>query len=421
MSLDIFNLNYEFCSEEFDNLSNNKEALPKSGILIRILSLLKSILKLTYNKLTIKQNKCIHSQSTLFFCISKNEYVSIEQIAKKSENFYILGNNSYKNDFPFLKIYLFSLFFIPIVFFRCIFIKDAYLKKSVKYAFDGFCLAYSMNYLLKFYLKEINPKKIVITNHLNVFHRSLTLVANKLKIKTIYIQHASVTNYFPPISEFDYAILDGADSHDKYASRNIGKCKVFLCGVSKFDVFFNHIKKSKIVNISNVGICINGMDDFTQISDLILKLQSKLSPNIILTIRPHPAYRQNSDFVLYSNIYDNILYSDSKIEPSFNYIIKQDLIICGDSNIALEATIMNVPCIYYDPFSLKKDWYGFLKNKVVYYARNTFEVIDLFKLISDIINPDFRIKAKYYVDTINTIHDGNSSNFIFSILNDHCL
>ena len=41
-NFDIFDLNYEYCSNEFGILDSSKDNLPKKGILLRILSLVKN-------------------------------------------------------------------------------------------------------------------------------------------------------------------------------------------------------------------------------------------------------------------------------------------------------------------------------------------------------------------------------------------
>jgi hypothetical protein len=52
------------------------------------------------------------------------------------------------------------------------------------------------------------PRFLVVSNDHNPINRALTLLALKLGVKSIYMQHASVSERFPPL-RFNYAFLDG--------------------------------------------------------------------------------------------------------------------------------------------------------------------------------------------------------------------
>ena len=46
-------------------------------------------------------------------------------------------------------------------------------------------------------------------------NRALLLVAKSKGIKTVYMQHASVSNLFP-VLDFDYSFLDGVNAYNIY-------------------------------------------------------------------------------------------------------------------------------------------------------------------------------------------------------------
>ena len=108
-----------------------------------------------------------------------------------------------------------------------------------------FCGAYSyVPYFINI-LSKTKPKLVIVSNDHSLNCRSLRLAAQILGIRTLYIQHASISNIFPPL-EFDYALLDGLVSYKKYVScyeknknnnrvkKNAIKCKVLLTGQKKY-------------------------------------------------------------------------------------------------------------------------------------------------------------------------------------------
>ena len=102
-------------------------------------------------------------------------------------------------------------------------------------------------------------------------------------------------------------------------------------------------------------------------------------------------------------------------EPSFDFLKQCDAIIAGDSNILLEAALMNVLPMYYD-FSLSKlDFYGFVHNKLATYYSMPDELCSALKAIID-NKPSVRLKAKYYCSTIGTHYDGHSSDLASAII-----
>lgn len=409
--LDIFDINYEHCSEGLGILNTPPDNLPKKGIFIRILSLIKGCLKYSFKK---KKGGYLDKNSIFFFAISQNEKNSLKSIISELPQSSLVGDDVFKNGYPLGKIYWVSLFFIPVVFYRFLICKNTYHKRSFSYAFDGFCIAYSSKYVLNRYLIKIQPSKIIIANQLSVYHRSLLNAANKLNIETVFIQHASVNEKFSNLNLFSYALLEGEDSLLKYQKNGTRNKKLFLIGIPKFDKYFARISKSK--EITSIGICTNGMDDFNKYDNLISLIKKKL-PKVTLIIRPHPSDRRKQGWFELAKKLDS-LYSDVTRDESFVFFQDVNLILAGDSNIHLEAALLNIPSIYYDPLDKKIDWYGFHLNKLVYYANNANNVIDI---IMQLLNnlPNTRVKAKFYSESINSNFDGKSTKLATMIINEH--
>jgi len=82
--------------------------------------------------------------------------------------------------------------------------------------------------------------------------------------------------------------------------------------------------------------------------------------------------------------------------------------VAGESNILLDAALMNVVPLYYDFAELKLDWYGFLSCGMVEYQRVARELCDVLSKAME-AKPDVRYKARPYCATIGTLYDGRSS------------
>jgi len=355
----------------------------------------------------------VKNKQIVFFDCASNEVKSMSPIQNKIENSYLLGQKKFRNDFPFYSSYLIAIFFIPVVFIRFLFCKDAYLKKSFSYVFDGFCLAYAFTITLPIWLRKIQPRKIVISNQLSVYHRSLAASAHKLGIETIFMQHASVTDNFPPLTNYHTALLEGENTLDKYQKNGSKNLNIYLIGMAKFDYYYGIVNKKAIVE--NIGICTNGMDNIDRFEELINKI-SLLNDIKNIYLRPHPSDRRFEQWSKISIRY-NIKFSNVRVVNSFDFLGKVDLIIAGDSNILLEAALMNVSCIYFDSLNSNHDWYGFNKNGLVdYFNKIDLLLIRVGELIID--KKTTRNIAKKYIETINTSFEGRSSQLAANIIND---
>lgn len=399
--LDIFYINYELCSEKLGLLFLPKENLPKKGIFLRIFSLFKHFIA---SALSIKHAEYIKKDAILFFVMAQNEINSVKSIQAKIPSSHLFGIDCYKNGFPHTRLYFYSLVFIPVVIYRYLICKNKYHKESFFYAFDGFCLAYASRIVLKGYLLKVKPKKIIIANQLSCLHRSLAMIAKKLDIETVYIQHASVTENFSDLNIFSTALLEGEDSLMKFQANGTSNLDLYLIGMPKFDNYFNKIKGKIPPKV--IGLCTNGMDDIEKYTELIHQLSEEFT-NIEIIVRPHPADRRRQDWLKLATKF-KAQFSDVRFTESFAFFETVDLIIAGDSNIHLEAVLLNIPTIYFDPLMQELDWYGFVKNDLIFYSADTKYVIKQIDVLTK--NPhNIRYKAKFYVESVNTIFDGKSS------------
>ena len=123
------------------------------------------------------------------------------------------------------------------------------------------------NDLLDYY----NPKVIIVANDHLFYYRALIQEANTRGVKTIYVQHAAVTDKFPPL-DFSYAFLDGKDSFDKYLSAGECKGEVYLIGGVRFDAIKG--KETRPSDIYRIGVAINLLDDSEKVRSVCKELLS---------------------------------------------------------------------------------------------------------------------------------------------------
>ena len=62
---------------------------------------------------------------------------------------------------------------------------------------------------------ELTPSFVLTANDLNPSNRALLAIAHQLEIRTVYLQHASVTKIFPAL-RVTYAFLDGIWAMETY-------------------------------------------------------------------------------------------------------------------------------------------------------------------------------------------------------------
>jgi hypothetical protein len=249
-------------------------------------------------------------------------------------------------------------------------------------------------------LQKYRPKAIVFSNDHIIESRSLLLAAIRLRVPTIYIQHASVSPSFPPL-KFDLNLLEGLDAHEKYRSIGTIRGKVHLVGMPKFDSYLKFRKSVK--SIRSIGIPYNLNDDIT-ILELLITALHKAFPDRTITIRKHP--KDKSEISLRSR-FQFLNESDPYVDSAFDFLVSQDCIIAGNSSIHLESTLLNIPSIYFrmGNDSLVHDYYGYVHNGLVSSASGIEDVITLItKHSEDVI---FH-RASYYNATVGGPCEGKS-------------
>ena len=115
-----------------------------------------------------------------------------------------------KMDLPYARCYLTSLRGLHL--FQKLYSKSTKDDKLLmRQFFEDFMNTYGLYYTIDKILRE-NPqlKLIVLANDHITSCRCLIELAEKYGIKTLYVQHASITERFPPL-HFSYSFLDSSN------------------------------------------------------------------------------------------------------------------------------------------------------------------------------------------------------------------
>ena len=310
------------------------------------------------------------------------------------------------NFLPMGKIYIKSLFH-SCGFRRLYLSSSGEEKKMIRAFFDEFVVAEELYKSVgEFY--DINPqiRLLIVSNDHKPIMLSFIDQASAHGVKTLYSQHASVSECFPPLV-FDYSFLDGMESFLKY--RTIGKIegKVFLVGSPRFDV----ITKIERQKSDYIGIAFNRLDNKEKILSLVKALKDNGFCNIV--VRPHPQQdKNNPDWSIFTN--EGCEISHPMQENPFIFISRLSFLIAGASSIHLEAALLRIPSIIFNmqAHNGDLDYYGYAKMCLTHIASNVEEVISSIKA-PYIPSLD---TIRFYDAAIGTKYDGRSATLAAQVI-----
>lgn len=295
-------------------------------------------------------------------------------------------------------------------------IKSKYSDKK-DWCLIQFLLSYP--YLVYFYRKmhEVKPKFVLVSNDHNVSNRALLAVARFLAIKTVYLQHASVSKLFPALN-FDYAFLDGQHALDTYrACRNNVSDKekpaleamVVLSGQKK-PLHDSQRSKDQVV-----GIAIKNGDDTKKVKQLIDQLEKK-DFNVVLRWHPLQKKEEVQSFQEYFKYSNRVNLSDPSRDAVREFLRNVKFLIAGNSSIHLEAALCAVSPIFLD-FSNShiSDYYGYVKFGISKAVDNEKDLIALLSTGQFDWHPDVEA-VRYYSATYRTKWEGKEGQLVAEYL-----
>lgn len=307
---------------------------------------------------------------------------------------------------PFAWSFIYSLPYLGF-FFR--FYKSTSIeeKHDIKYSYNYFLSAPGFYEVAKrFYEKNKKLKCVIFANDHTVPTRCLIEMANENGLTTMYTQHASITERFPPL-HFSYSFLDGQESFEKYQRIGDISGKVILLGSPRFD---NIVRRTTKTNESNtIGIALGRFESMDKVINLCQYIKDKLDCEIV--IRPHPADFPSFDSSQFSKL--GIELSDSRQESSFSFLGRISFLIANMSGIHLDSALMGTPSVMVNLSDHPAiDWYGFIKKGMI----KQIESKEL--LLQSIIKKEIAPTeiVKYYYAAFNTKFDGHIAETIASFI-----
>ncbi|MDO6443709.1 hypothetical protein [Marinobacter sp. 2_MG-2023] len=375
----------------------------------------------------IKQPRVRQSAKFFVFAGSVNQLRSldktIEALGKKEGEVVVVGNprilltEDHDKGYIPVQLTLIDIFRIIVLFSIRGWGLYRVLKEkhpiSISWHFSTFCSAYI--YLVYFYrvLSQTKPEFVISANDHNVPNRCMLAVAHHIGIKTVYLQHASVSDIFPAL-RVHYAFLDGQCALDTYrecepnqpaTSRKAPVPEVILSGQKKY---LNRVD-SHGANV--IGIALNALDDSAAAIKFIETLTLK---GITVRLRWHPGQALKDTHAYRCAFSDNewVELSDPKHEPISVFLGKLSWLVAGNSSIHLEAALAGVIPIYYELTPPDRpDYYGYVEHGLVHPAGSVQSIFELINSKLGRHSPD-KEAVRYYSSTYLTEWDGREGELV---------
>ncbi|WP_046242784.1 glycosyltransferase family protein [Hymenobacter terrenus] len=261
-------------------------------------------------------------------------------------------------------------------------------------------------------LRHYRPRAVIFANDHNDDPRALLLACRAEGVPTAYVQHASVSAYFPPLG-FDLSLLEGQDALDKYRLCGPVRGRVELVGMPKADVYLDQRNTAPVVR--RVGLACNIHDPLPAITETLVHLLGEL-PELTFTLRPHPS--DSRDFEPLRKLLPALQWSNAWEENVFDFLLRQDALVAADTSTHLEATLLNVASIYYrfSTNQVTEDYYGYAAHGLVDQAKTLTQLADLLREYSRAKPSNLYQRAAYYNATLGTANEGHSQALALSIL-----
>lgn len=288
---------------------------------------------------------------------------------------------------------------------------------AIQSYFNYFCSVYI--YLVYFHriLKKTKPDFVITANDHNVSNRSLLGVAHFLGVKTVYLQHASVSNLFPAL-RVDYAFLDGQCALDTYreceknqplTSRMAPAPKVLLTGQKK------KLARNDKHEVAAIGVALNALDDASVAIRFVKEL---VSAGLELRVRWHPGQSER-DIQQYLKGFSSIprvRLSNPRTEAVSDFMANVRYVVAGNSSIHLEAALAGVVPIYYELTPLDNpDYYGYVSSGLAKNATSVAEIVELVRAGHG-MGGAYLEAVRYYSATYLTEWDGKEGELVGQFL-----
>ncbi|MGI4863279.1 MAG: hypothetical protein ACRYFZ_05100 [Janthinobacterium lividum] len=253
-------------------------------------------------------------------------------------------------------------------------------------------------------LRHYRPQAVVFANDHNDDARALLLACRAEGVPTAYVQHASVSTNFPPLS-FDLNLLEGQDALDKYRLCGPVRGQAELVGMPKADSFL--AQRNTAPQVRRVAVACNLLDELPALAETLTYLLREL-PNLAFTLRPHPGDRR--DFAALRQTLSALQWSDPQQENVFQFLQTHDALVAADTSTHLEATLLNVASVYYrfSPSPTLADYYGYAAHGLSEWAHTLPALAAALSRLAQHKPLDLYRRAAYYNATLGTPDEGHS-------------
>ncbi len=402
---DIFDLCYSYSSEELGYLRRlSREELPRKGLLIRLASFAAHLL---WSLVAPKRRGSSRDGVLVFFFTSRNQRESLVPVARHLPNALHLSLHlrpgarlEAHEELPLARAYLASLPFLPLLV-RELWRARGYRRASFSFWLDEYWLSYGFFLSTRLWLRKERPRGVVVSNDHTGLPRTFTMAARAEGIPTFYLQHGAGSTRNPPLA-FDFALLDGRDSLEKFQAAGPSQTRVFLVGKPKSDESFSQINGRS--RARSIGICTNYGDPLPRLEELCRGLRRRF-PELSFRIRPHPRDRRPLWRDLSQRL--DMPLSDAGEESSFEFLQAVDVVIAGDSSIHVEAALMNVHPLFFDYSREGTDTHDFQEVGLVEILSEVEDICERVRRLTE-EKPDVRRKARRFVATVGSSYDGRS-------------
>jgi hypothetical protein len=383
---------------------NRKESLTALRL---ILILFLQELKKIFRPVKAKGRVPDFSEKKIVFAVTYNNYEAVKFLMDKYPDALLVTAHGYVSKIK-SSIDLISFLKTGLSFRKFFFLM--YLAVQKKYRLRHFkMILSSYNYVERYteMLTNNKPACIFISNDHYPHSRALILAAKKLGIKCFYIQHASVSEVFPPLRT-SHALLYGQYSEKIYRNIKGSEGAIIPVGNHRFDSY-----KSSIINkksTGRVGVAFNTLDPISEVIDLCEYLAQYIAPEQIV-LRAHPADKRK---------FSAKFSVSPKGESSLDYLKGIDILVAGNSSILLEAAAMNVHALqmYFQPVpDYFVDYYGFIRTGVATEIKARDELRSSIQTILGNKKFDSRSKTRLYDASVGQPYEFDVENHIVAVVN----
>ena len=225
----------------FDERNGHRKLIPESfnknnvfWLIVLSLFFLFRCMAAAFFRLRKKSFDSLYNNKLLFILPTVNNQKTLQNLiaaVKKEKNNVVVAGECYYSRFHVAAV---SLVYLPMLLkeFQKLTVED---KRVALYYLHDIVLTPGLTSFYLRVLKKYRPEGVVMANDHLFLTKTLELVCEDFGIKTIYVQHASVSYAFPEL-HFSYSFLDGKDSLLKYKAEG-KKCSgdIIMLGAARYD------------------------------------------------------------------------------------------------------------------------------------------------------------------------------------------